>query len=303
MVQLGVDHVTLSGGEPLLRKGWEEIAARLVQGGVTVDMISNGLTLGPAEARAALRAGLTSITLSVDGTEAIHDELRGVRGSFAGVMDAAAALRAEGLAVGAATQISTRNFPSLADLERKLADSGFTGWQLQLTDRLGRCAEHPELPISPEVVPEVIEFILSVARRGKIPAYAADNIGWMLPTEPQLRSMRRPTDRFFAGCQAGLAVLGITSDGTVRGCLSMPSQFDEGSVRQRDLEAIWRDPMRFSYNRNFAESDLTGACSSCAFRRVCRGGCKSLAWAATGTTHHNPYCAQCVRPDSPCSSR
>ncbi|MBI5533148.1 MAG: radical SAM protein [Deltaproteobacteria bacterium] len=292
LARLGVGAVTLSGGEPTLRKGWEELATRLVAAGVPVDMISNGLTLGPETARAAKRAGLASVTLSVDGPEAVHDELRGVQGSFAAVMRAAAELASAGLPVGAATQISTRNLASLPQLEERLTGAGFSGWQLQLTDQLGRCKEHPELALPPDAVPDIIQFIIAVADKGRLPAYGADNIGWMLPCEPLLRSMRRPTDRFFTGCHAGLSVIGITSEGTVRGCLSMPPAFDEASVRDMPLEAIWRDPSRFAYNRAFREGDLTGACKSCAFCRVCRAGCKSLAWAATGGVTCNPYCAR-----------
>ncbi len=292
LVRMGTRQVTLSGGEPLLRDGWADIAQRLARGGVLVDMISNGILLGEQEARTLAQAGVASVTLSVDGPEAIHDALRGVCGSFGLVMKAAEAVRSVGLPVGAATQVCTRNLPFLAELEQQLVDGGFSGWQLQLTDRMGRCADHPDLPLAPDAVPKVVQFILEVARRGRIPAYGADNIGWMLPCEPELRSLRRPPDRFFPGCQAGLSVIGITSDGTVRGCLSMASAFDEANIRSRTLLEIWRDPGGFAYNRAFQEEQLTADCARCALRRVCRAGCKSLAWAATGQLGSNPYCAR-----------
>ena len=87
-------------------------------------------------------------------------------------------------------------------------------------------------------------------------------------------------------------MIGITSAGDVRGCLAMPEAFDEGNVRRRALAEIWGDPSGFAYNRCRTERHLEGACLRCAFRRVCRGGCKVLAYAAAGTTTHNPYCAR-----------
>ena len=39
---LGTRLVTLSGGEPLLRADWHRLAGRLVDAGVTTNIISNG---------------------------------------------------------------------------------------------------------------------------------------------------------------------------------------------------------------------------------------------------------------------
>lgn len=292
LADLGVESVTLSGGEPLLRSDWEQIARKLVARSVKVDMISNGLTFGPHTVDRIADAGLASVTFSIDGPAAIHDQLRGLGGAYDRTMRAARELIEAGVKVGASTQISSVNLAFLRDIEDALSAAGFCGWQLQLTDRLGRCEDHPDLPLQPSDMTGVVRFVLDAQERGHIPCYAADNIGWMLPTEPRMRSINRPTDRFFCGCQAGLSVIGITSDGVVRGCLSMPPAFDEVSVRNVPLHAIWEDPGRFAYNRCFDPRQLESGCSTCAFRRVCRGGCKSLSWAATGGVSHNPYCAR-----------
>jgi radical SAM protein with 4Fe4S-binding SPASM domain len=292
LADLGVPQVTLSGGEPLVRPDWAELATRLVARGVRVELISNGLALDAAAAERIAASGIRSVTLSVDGVGPVHDALRGVRGAFDRVVGAAAHVRRAGLPVGAATQLNTRNIDRLEELERALVQAGFLGWQLQLTMPHGRCAEHRALVVPPAAVAGIVRFILAARARHLLPLYAADNIGWMLPVEPLIRSPRRPPDAFFAGCQAGLAVLGLTSDGTVRGCLSLPPAFDEGNVRERSLAEIWRDESRFAFNRRFRVEDLRGACASCAFARVCRGGCRSLAWAVTGAVSENPYCAR-----------
>ncbi|MBI5486987.1 MAG: radical SAM protein [Deltaproteobacteria bacterium] len=292
LADLGVPHVTLSGGEPLLRPDWEQLAARLVARDVAVELISNGLALDDDVARRIARSGVRSVTLSIDGPEAIHDALRGVRGAFSRAVAAAARLRRQGLPVGAATQINARNIDRLEELELALCDAGFQGWQLQLTMPHGRCAEHADLVVPPAAVLRIVDFVLAARARRKLPAYAADNIGWMLRCEPLLRSRKDPPESFYPGCQAGLGVIGLASDGTVRGCLSLPPAFDEGNVRDRPLAAIWHDESLFAFNRRFRASDLTGACAECPFARVCRGGCKSLAVAVTGGASENPYCAR-----------
>ena len=290
LAELGVREVTLSGGEPLLRPDWEQIAAALVGRGLVVEMISNGLALDAATAGRLAKAGVGNVSLSVDGDASVHDELRGVPGAFARTMTAAQALRSQGFKVGAVTQVCRRNLDRLAILEAALREAGFGGWQLQLTMPLGRCAR--ELALDPSQVRQVIDFIVDDMRPGRLPRYGADNIGWMLPCEPQLRSLGRPTDRVYRGCQAGLAVMGLSSDGTVRGCLSMPPDFDEGNLRQRSLREIWENPDGFAYNRRSSPASMTGPCHDCAFVRICRGGCKTLAHAAGRGLGENPYCAR-----------
>lgn len=287
LAALGTCEVTLSGGEPLLRPDWPAIAQRLVASGVRVDVISNGIALDRDVADRMADLGIGSVSLSVDGPEQIHDALRGVPGAFRRVMAAARHLRGAGVPVGAVTQIGRRNLGALEQIEAALVDAGFAGWQLQLTTPMGR-AEGRGLALEPAQVPAIERFLLDPARRGRLPVCAADDIGWMSPSEPELRSLRRPTERVFLGCQAGLSVIGIAADGTVRGCLSMPPHFDEGNVRGHGLAAIWSDPGRFAYNRR--PPALTGPCASCAFGRVCRAGCKTLAWSTERCVSENRYC-------------
>jgi radical SAM protein with 4Fe4S-binding SPASM domain len=288
LAELGVREVTLSGGEPLVRPDWERIVAALVGHGLTVDLISNGLSLDGDKARRLAKSGIRHVSLSVDGDGPVHDRLRGVPGAFARTMAAARALRQEGFKAGAVTQVCRLNLDRLADLETALLEAGFGAWQLQLTMPLGRCAR--DLALAPAQVGQVVAFIVDDSRPGRLPRYGADNIGWMSSCEPLLRSVARPTDRVFLGCQAGLQVVGLTSDGTVRGCLSMPPAFDEGNLRARSLRDIWQDPSGFAYNR--APAPATGACRECAFVRVCRAGCKALAHAAGRGLGENPYCAR-----------
>jgi radical SAM protein with 4Fe4S-binding SPASM domain len=290
---LGVHEVTLSGGEPLLRPDWPAIASRLAARGVRVEVITNGLLLDRDLARRIADAKVASVSISVDGPPAIHDRLRGTPLGFQRAMAAAGHVRAAGLKVGAVTQVSRANRHALAELESWVVEAGFQGWQIQLTAPQGR-AEKTDLALAPDEVPAVAAFILDPARA--LRPYAADDIGWMTRREPELRSSHRPTDRVYTGCQAGLSIVGLTAEGTVRGCLSLPARFDEANVRDVPLARIWADPDRFVYNRRFDEAGLTGACASCAFRRVCRAGCKSLAWAHQQSLTENRWCLRVTEP-------
>jgi len=74
---------------------------------------------------------------------------------------------------------------------------------------------------------------------------------------------------------------------------------NEGSIRQKSLREIWFDKNAFSYNRRFSEADLREHCAGCAFRHVCRAGCKSMAFTLTGNTSFNPMCLRHLSEERP----
>jgi radical SAM protein with 4Fe4S-binding SPASM domain len=73
----------------------------------------------------------------------------------------------------------------------------------------------------------------------------------------------------------------VTSDGRVKGCLALPDQCSESNVREESLAAIWNDPHRFRYNREYTPGQLSGPCAHCEQAMRSRGGC-----SATATTIH-----------------
>jgi radical SAM protein with 4Fe4S-binding SPASM domain len=65
-----------------------------------------------------------------------------------------------------------------------------------------------------------------------------------------------------------------------------------GNVRKTRLGTIWREAERFAYNTRWDERLLEGFCKTCPYRRLCRAGCTTMAYAVTGTIYDNPYCVQ-----------
>jgi radical SAM protein with 4Fe4S-binding SPASM domain len=291
LAELGCESITLSGGEPLLRQDWQTIAAAIRSHSMRVELITNGLLVAE-QANAIQDAGLTGVTFSIDGPEDVHDSLRGVAGCLQRIWLAARRLRERGLKVGAVTQINRLNRGSLPEIQRLLEEHGFDGWQLQLTMPHGRARlDAQQLCLSAKDLPELEPEILDLRSHTRVPISVGDNIGYMSRNEPQLRSCSERSTQFWAGCQAGLSVIGIASDGNVRGCLSQPTSMNEGNLRDRRLTEIWNDPRAFSYNRQFDVSQLQGTCANCAFGCICRGGCRSLAAAVSpNEPFSNPYC-------------
>jgi Fe-coproporphyrin III synthase len=119
--RLGTRTVLLSGGEPLLNRQWEQIAALLGDEGLEVWLLTSGLSL----AKFARRAGtlFSTITVSLDGTDAeTYASIRGVD-AFDVVCKGIRAASDNGARVTVRVTLQRSNFwqlPSFVDLARRL---------------------------------------------------------------------------------------------------------------------------------------------------------------------------------------
>src|SRR5690606_21990152 len=82
LVAMGVKEVSLIGGEAYLHPGWLQVIERLSSAGVQVAIVTGGRGFTEERALAAKRAGLSGVSVSLDGLEHTHNELRGTRDSF-----------------------------------------------------------------------------------------------------------------------------------------------------------------------------------------------------------------------------
>ena len=70
-----------SGGEPLLYKGLAEILRHIKKRRLIAALVTNGVLLA-RHAEELVEAGVDNVTISLDGPEAVHDQIRGVPGTF-----------------------------------------------------------------------------------------------------------------------------------------------------------------------------------------------------------------------------
>ena len=96
----------------------------------------------------------------------------------------------------------------------------------------------------------------------------------------------------WVGCQAGYSVLGIQSNGNIKGCLTLSDKFIEGNVRTNSLKEIISNPYAFNYNRNFEKENLRGYCKNCDMVNECKGGCLGTRYALN--SEDSPYCLRAI---------
>ena len=90
----GCYYFSISGGEPLLVPHLADTVAAARQAGIDyVHLVSNGMLLDGTAVRNLAAAGLSEISLSLDGPPAAHDRRRGHTGAYAAVLAALANLQ------------------------------------------------------------------------------------------------------------------------------------------------------------------------------------------------------------------
>lgn len=114
--------VHLTGGETLLARDSMRIIEALKSHGLRVGLTTNG-TLLADKAEQIVRLGVDEIVISVDGTEEIHDTIRGTKGAFAKAMAGIAAVETARRAANSTrpmittqTTISSDNVGCLTDI-------------------------------------------------------------------------------------------------------------------------------------------------------------------------------------------
>jgi radical SAM protein with 4Fe4S-binding SPASM domain len=290
---LGVGEITLIGGEAYLRDDFILIARAIRDAGMDCTMTTGALNLSEARVAALAEAGVRLVSVSLDGTEAAHDVLRGVPGSFRRALAALERLRPTGLGRSVNTQINRLTMGTLERLQETLLDAGIRLWQLQITAAFGNAADRPDILLQPYMIPEVfatIERLLDHAAAHGMRIWPANNLGYFGPLEARLRAHQK-LGAHFKGCIAGRHALGIEADGTIKGCPSLGGPANvAGNVRDRPLREIWADAPELQFTRARTVDDLWGYCRDCYYNDVCLAGCSATSEPLLGRPGNNPYC-------------
>ncbi len=272
--QVDCNHVTLTGGEPLLRGDLPETVSFLNERGVRVNLISNGHRLSDDLTADLVRRGVDLFELPLlSFRREVHDALSGARGAFDAVLAALAHIRFHGGQAVAVFVATRRNIADLRDTIKLAFAFGARGVMLNRFNPGGRGAGHIDdlLPAVDEMR-AALETAEAAAQEFHLP------ISCSIPIQPCLIDTSVYPHLGFGFCAAGSSRAYYTLDaaGNVRPCNHTPTI----------LGNAWDEP--------FAEiiaparmADFVAAvpafCAPCARRDECLGGCKAAAQVCYGS--------------------
>lgn len=285
--QSGCTHLTLTGGEPLLRKDAEEVIAHACKLVPSVNLITNGSHLDADRARRLAKAGLRSIQLTLlAGDRELHDRLKGAVCFDDTVRAAFHASRAR-ITVTVCYVAMSENAGQLRQVLDLCAALGVKHLSYNRMSPTGGAVHHvARLMPSPEQIEADLEVCETHARRLGI------RVGTAMPVPPCIVR----TDRYpwvtFGGCSTGTHAPNLVVDvqGDVRSCNLSDTVL--GNLIDQD----WDEIMEHPYPQTF-RATLPETCQGCAFQRSCVGGCKESSHAVFGEVGHlDPLVWLALRP-------
>ncbi len=294
LAALGCGEVVLVGGEAYLRNDFILLVRAIRQAGMSATMVTGGRNLDPRRCEALAEAGVSWVSVSIDGLEAAHDRLRGVAGSWRSAFEAFDHLRAAGIRHTCNTQINRLTRHDLLPLLLEhLLPRGLDAWQLQITAPFGNAVDHWDLLLQPWMYPELfrdLDRIADLCLRERIVLHPANNLGYFGPFGAKLRRLTQAGGHY-RGCDAGRHGLGIEADGTIKNCPSLGGvENAAGRWQPGQLATMWNEAPQLTYMRERETSELWGYCASCYYADVCRGGCTAVSEPLLGRPGNNPFC-------------
>jgi MoaA/NifB/PqqE/SkfB family radical SAM enzyme len=207
--------VSLTGGEPLLRKDLAEIVASLRRnfGFLVIGLITNGWLLTPDRGRELWEAGLDELSISLDYLDERHDRERGLPGLTRHILAVIPALKEAGVKVCFNLVIKKGNYREIpAFLERAAA----LGVRVSLSTYNCWRTGNDRHMLGPEDLP-ALQKVLAYAKDFKRHRDTLASSDFYLDHVSEFFR-----NRGVAGCTAGLNWVQVTPDGMIKRCSDQP---------------------------------------------------------------------------------
>jgi len=293
--EANVASIAFSGGEPLMRRDFFEVAEYAAKKGIYVSVATNGTLITEHVVKRLKAAGVSYAEVSLDGASAeTHDAFRGVPGSFDRTIEGIKNLVKEGIytcIASTATKGNLAEIPSIVKLAKALHVNRFIIFNFIPT---GRGQEIVNADLSPIERERLLEYLHSELMKGDLetlstaPQYSrvclqrslTDQDGRLSPTHfasVDLHGQTKHLAEFIGGCGAGRMYCAIQPNGLVTPCVFMPIVI--GDLKKDDLLSIWKTS---SVLGDLCDRErLKGRCGHCQYKHVC-GGCRARAYAYYG---------------------
>jgi len=270
--------VAVTGGEPLLRSDLFDIMKEVSSMGFPWGMVTNGMLVNEAIVEKANKAGMRTVSVSLDGLEASHNYLRNNEKAFEGAINALKLFKASGKfdSVEAITCVYNKNIDELEGIYEMLKAMGIEEWRIFNIFSKGRAALDDELLLDKNGFTSVLEFI-----KDKREGMGGLKVSYAEEGYLGCDYERKVRDTFFY-CGAGINVAGLLSDGSYSACPSLSKEWKQGHVDEAPFSEVWENKYKNMRDRSWMK---TKKCLKCKEWKNCKGSSLHLwDWENNNTT-------------------
>ena len=274
----------LSGGEPLLRSDVFELIKYGVSKGLKMGLGSNGSLLDSDTAHKLKQTGISTVSISLDSSKpGLHDQFRGVPGSWKKAINAIKVLREKNILVQINTTVTQQNYEEIDEIMSLAENMGVENFHLFFLVPTGRGVKMSD--ITPAKYEAMIKTTFAKASNHNLNVRPSCAPQFMRIASAKGLDMRQ----WIRGCIAGLYYCRVYPDGEITPCPYLPIKL--GNIKEKAFKDIWFDSKVFQSLRNF--ESLKGKCGYCEYKSLC-GGCRARAYGLS--SDFIDYCGDLHEP-------
>jgi radical SAM protein with 4Fe4S-binding SPASM domain len=262
-----VRKLSLSGGEPLLRKDFFKLLEEIYKNRnmfTSVIVMSNGSTINDKVAKKMKALGVSGVQISLDGLEKNNDHIRG-EGSFRKTMNGIDKLIKNEMTVGISMTVYKGNFDDVEGLIGLCKEMGIGSISLSRLVPMGRAKELKIL--EPLETKKFYEKIMELKREWKgrgvnVGTHCSDSLWFIEDSNHETH-----------GCSAGYDSFSVLPNGDVVPCRRFPLKV--GNVLEKSLIDIWYTSDFLWKLRNKGN---ISSCRNCELFAKCLGGARCVSY-------------------------
>lgn len=295
LADFNVPVLLFSGGEPLIRPDFFELADYAAKKGVRPTLSTNGTLITPEVARKIKDIGVGYVGISLDGLREVNDKFRGKAGAFEAAMNGIKNCVAVDQRVGLRFTINHHNIQELENIFDFIEEENINRVCFYHLVYSVRGNQMMDEDVTAEESRRAMDIIIRRTRdfeeRGlKKEILTVDNhcdgvYMYLKALQEGKDELAQQIKKYIAmngGNRSGMAFAEVDPLGYVH-----PDQFTQhhtfGNVRERKFGDIWQDTTNpIMAGLKDRKPLLKGRCSKCKFLDNCNGNFRTRAEARTG---------------------
>ncbi|MCP5102374.1 MAG: radical SAM protein [bacterium] len=283
--QLLIFNISISGGEIFLRDDLFILLKKLRENRIhKITLLTNGTLITKDSARQLQELKIKNISISLDGLEEKHNQIRG-KNAFQKTVKGIQHLSHAGILPNVAFTPIKSNYSDLGPLIDLAVSLGIPTISVNTLTPEGRCLNiYGDIALKfPDQIKETLDIVEEKKKEyPQIKINCSLGFHYHLPQSyryfqenPQNYEIKHLKD----GCGAASTSCTITSTGDVIPCEGL-ADFIGGNIKDRDLSDIWNNSEKLKTIRDLGKisMDRVPHCKDCKYIYLCDGGCRASAY-------------------------
>ncbi len=293
MVDAEIHHVSLTGGEPLIRKDFWQIIEKLQSANIHISQIfTNGLLVTDEFLKKAKKQNLQwEFVLSHDG-KGMHDWLRGIPGTEERTIDAIRRIKGYGYSVCIETALHSKNLSALLPTYQLMKDLKVDFWKCSFITDSGEWKNKNDVEeLSQEEIYGIYDKLILINKKAGYPL-SMQLDGYYACRNEQEHIPYQEKGKEFYSCSTCITQPYLLPNGRLIPCPTFTDTVIEESmpyITEHPLKEIFEDKEGYFYQvTHIRAEEITAhnrSCRYCIHNNECKGGCRAMALLSSGNLY------------------